>query len=172
MILRNLAARLCAKLHGNSNIESSPRYIDTKGVSSDSLHAVSLNYDLRSNGNSGNNSSSTYNGNMNSLRLCLGSGTTPSTFNDYKIEAPLDMSTLTLTAQSHSASNYKVTQTATIQNTGDTDFTFSEILLVGYNGGVLVALTRDVISPVTIGAGKSKTVTVVIDVAAMSTSVA
>ena len=172
MILRNLAARLCAMLHGGSNTESSPKYIDTKGVSSDRLHAVSLNYNLMSNENLGNNSSSSYNGNMNSLRLCLGSGTTPPTFNDYKIEAPLDMSTLNLTAQSHSASNYKVTQTATIQNAGDTDFTFSEILLEGYNGGVLVALTRDVISPVTIGAGKSKTITVVIDFAAMATSVA
>ena len=171
MILRNLAARLCVKLHGG-NQESSPNYIDTKGVSTTSIHGVSFNYDLTSNYNNGNDSTSSYNGNMLQLRLCLGSGTTHPTFNDYSIEAPLDMSTLVLTAQSHSASNYKVTQTATIQNTGDTDFTFSEILLAGYNNGVLIALTRDVISPVTVEAGKSKTVTVVIDFAAMSTSVA
>lgn len=172
MILKNLAARLCAMLQGDSNIESSPGYIDTNGVSTSSIHRVNLDYKLASNGNRGNTSSASYNGNMNSLRLCLGSGTTPPTFNDYKIEAPLDMSTLALTAQNHSASNYKVTQTATIQNTGDTDFTFSEILLAGYNDGVLIALTRDVISPVTIEAGKSKTITVVIDFASMATSVA
>ena len=172
MILKNLAARLCTMLHGNQDAESSPSYIDTKGVSTTSIHGVKLNYSLESNNNNGNNSIAEYNGTMNSLRLCLGSGTTPPTFNDYKIEAPLDMSTLTLTAQSHSASNYKVTQTATIQNVGDTDFTFSEILLTGHNGGATIALTRDVISPVTVEAGKSKTVTVVIDFAAMSTSVA
>ena len=172
MILKNLAARLCAMLHGNPNAESSPAYIDTKGVSTTSIHGVKLNYDLTSNYNNGNGSIADYSGNMVRLRLCLGSGTTPPIFNDYKIEAPLNMSTLELTAQSHSASNYKVTQTVTIQNTGDADFTFSEILLAGYNNGVLIALTRDVISPVTIEAGKSKTVTVVIDFAAMSTSVA
>ena len=171
MILRNLAARLCVMLHG-SNKESSPAYIDTKGVSNARISGVSLYYNLNSNYNNGNNSSADYNGNMVQLRLCLGSGTTPPTFNDYQIEAPLNMSTLVLTAQSHSALNYKVTQTATIQNTGNTDFTFSEVLLAGYNNGVLIALTRDVISPVTVEAGKSKTVTVVIDFAAMSTSVA
>ena len=172
MILRNLAARLCGMLQGDSNLEKSPDYIDTKGVSPASINNVNLNYDLMSNGNDGNNSIANYNGGMVRLRLCLGNGTTSPTFNDYKIESPLDMSTLTLTAQSHSASNYKVTQTATIQNTGDTDFTFSEILLAGYNHGVKIALTRDVISPVTIGAGKSKTITVVIDFASMATSVA
>lgn len=172
MILRNLAARLCAMLHGNSGTECSPEYIDTKGISTTSIHHVDLDYYLKSNNNLGNDSSSSYNGDMNSLRLCLGSGTTSPTFNDYKIEAPLDMSTLNLTAQSHSASNYKVTQTATIQNTGNTNFTFSEIVLAGYNSGVLIALTRDVVSPITIEAGKSKTVTVVIDFASMATSVA
>ena len=172
MILKNLAARLCAMLHGNSNTESSPEYIDTKGVSTTSIHQVNLNYDLMSNGNVGNNSTYNYNGNMNSLRLGLGSGTTPPTFNDYMIEAPLNMSTLKLTAQAHTASNYKVTLTATIQNVGDTDFTFSEILLLGYNSGVLIALTRDVISPVTVEPNKSKTITVVIDFASMATSVA
>lgn len=172
MILRNLAARLCAMLQGNSNLETAPSYIDTKGVSDARISSVNLNYDLVSNRKDGNNSSADYNGRMVQLRLCLGNGTTSPTFNDYKIESPLDMSTLTLTAQSHSASNYKVTQTATIQNTGDTDFTFSEILLAGYNNGAKIALTRDVISPVTIGAGKSKTITIVIDFASMATSVA
>lgn len=172
MILRNLAARLCAMLQGDSNLEAHPSYIDTKGVSTASIYYVDLNYKLTSNNNNGNDSTADYNNSMVQLRLCLGNGTTSPTFNDYKIESPLDMSTLTLTAQSHSASNYKVTQTATIQNTGDTDFTFSEILLAGYNNGAKIALTRDVISPVTIGAGKSKTITVVIDFASMATSVA
>ena len=171
MILRNLAARLCVMLHGTDQ-ESSPIYIDTKGVSTSKIHNVSLNYNLTSNNNNGNYSMDSYDGNMVQLRLCLGSGTTPPTFNDYMIETPLNMSTLALTAQSHSDSNYKVTQTVTIQNTGDTDFTFSEVLLAGYNHGVLIALTRDVISPVTVEAGKSKTITVVIDFASMATSVA
>lgn len=172
MILRNLAARLCGMLQGLSSIEKSPNYIDTQGVSPASIYNVDFDFHLTSNYNNGNNSTASYNGGMAQLRLCLGNGSTPPTFNDYKIESPLDMSTLTLTAQNHSASNYKVTQTATVQNTGDTDFTFSEVLLAGYNNGCLIALTRDVISPVTIGAGKSKTITIVIDFASMATSVA
>ena len=172
MILRNLAARLCGMLQGNSNLEKSPDYIDTKGVSPVDIYGVNLNHDLTSNRKGGNDSKANYNDKMVELRLCLGNGTTSPTFNDYKIESPLDMSTLALTAQSRSASNYKVTQTATIQNTGDTDFTFSEVLLAGYNNGAKIALTRDVISPVTIGAGKSKTITIVIDFASMATSVA
>lgn len=172
MILRNLAARLCGMLQADSNIEKSPDYIDTKGVSPASINNVNLNFSLTSNMNNGNYSIADYNRSMVQLRLCLGNGTTPPTFNDYNIESPLDMSTLAFTAQSHSASNYKVTQTATIQNTGDTDFIFSEILLAGYNHGALIALTRDVVSPITIEAGKSKTITIVIDFAAMATSVA
>lgn len=172
MILRNLAARLCGMLQGNPNIEGSPNYIDTQGVSPVSINDVNFYFDLVSNYNNGNASTADYIGRMLQLRLCLGNGITPPNFSDYKIESPLNMSTLTLTAQAHSVSNYKVTQTATIQNTGDANFTFSEIVLAGYNNGALIALTRDVISPVTIEAGKSKTITIVIDFASMATSVA
>lgn len=171
MILRNLAARLCGILGGNSP-EKSPDYIDTQGVSPASISNVSLMFMLKSNYNNGNDSTADYDGAMLQLRLCLGNGITPPTFNDYKIESPLNMSTLNLTAQAYAASNYKMTQTATIQNTGETNFTFSEIVLAGYNNGVLIALTRDVISPVTIEPGKSKTITIVIDFASMATSVA
>ena len=155
-----------------SDTSASPTLIDTQGTATTYIHTLSFAYNLTSNDNSGNNSSSTYGGRMTSLRLGLGSGTTNPTFTDYSIESPLDMTTLTLTNSSYSASNSKVTLTTTMQNTSDSDFTFSEALLLAYNGGCKVALTRDVFSPVTIPAGGSKTIAIVIDFAAMATSVA
>ena len=170
MILRNLTGRFCKM--AISEAFASPTFIDTQGTATTYIYGVKFSYNLTSNGNSGNNSSSTYNGSMNSLQLGLGSGTTNPTFTDYSIESPLDMTTLTLTNSSYSASNSKVTLTTTMQNTSDSDFTFSEALLLAYNGGCKVALTRDVFSPVTIPAGGSKTIAIVIDFAAMATSVA
>ena len=170
MILGNFAARLCRMVIDLS--DSSPEYKDTGGIVTHSLGGVSLSKALSSVGDGGNNSEPTYNGNMNTYYLCLGSGTTPPTFNDYKIESPLNMSNLTITNSTYGGSNHKYTASAVLQNTSSENFTFSEIVTAGYNGGCKVALTRDVISPVTIEPGKSKTITIVIDFASMATSVA
>lgn len=171
MILRNLAARLCYMVMSSTD-NRSPSFVDMSGGSGATLGNVNLNFDLSSNLSSGNTSSNSYNGNMNALRLCLGSGTTTPTFTDYALETPVNMTNLTLTSGAHSASNCKYTVATTLQNTGDSDFTFSEIVLAGFNNGCKVAFTRDVISPVTIPAGGSKTITIVIDFASMATSVA
>lgn len=171
MILRNLAARLCFMIMNDTDSHS-PSFVDMSGGETDSLSSVNMRFSLSSNDNDGNGSSSSYNGRMASLRFCLGNGTTPPTFTDYALESPVDMTNLTLANSAYSGSNCKYTSTTTLQNTGDSDFTFSEIILAGFNGGCKVALTRDVISPVTIPAGGSKTITIVIDFAAMATSVA
>ena len=72
----------------------------------------------------------------------------------------------------------KLIYSGVINNTGSSSFSFSEVAIghwyphTGSGDNTVILLTRDVISPVTVEAGKSKTVTVVIDFAAMSTSVA
>lgn len=122
-------------------------------------------------------------GNLGGIYVYLGSGTTQPTFNDYCLEAEVankDSITYTTTNASFAQTAYKVVYTATITNTStDTGITFTEIMLGFYINGYntnynpsVIALTRDVISPVTIPAGASKTITVVIDFASMATSVA
>ena len=115
--------------------------------------------------------------------ITLGSGTTQPTFNDYCLESEITNKSsikYTSTNATFVQDSGKLIFSAVINNTGTEDINFTEVVL-GYlygsvssyqNSDTSIALTRDVISPVTIGAGKSKTITVVIDFAAMATSVA
>ena len=111
--------------------------------------------------------------------IALGGGTTQPTLNDYAIETVLDTSKLDYKNMDASRTGGLVNVTCTITNTADVDFTFSECAIVSCQSGQSDTtarpkslLTRDVFSPVTIGAGKSKTITIAIDFAAMATSVA
>ena len=110
--------------------------------------------------------------------IFLGKGTTPPTPSDYNFETKIEGISYTTSNASFVQTGTKLIYSAVINNTGSSSFSFSEVALGNwYNatgGGdtTTVLLTRDVISPVTVEAGKSKTVTVVIDFAAMSTSVA
>ena len=110
--------------------------------------------------------------------IFLGKGTTPPTPSDYNFETKIENITYTTSNASFVKTGTKLIYSAVINNTGSSSFSFSEVAL-GYwyyatSGGdnTTILLTRDVISPVTVEAGKSKTVTVVIDFAAMATSVA
>ena len=110
--------------------------------------------------------------------IFLGKGTTPPTPSDYNFETAIEGASYTATNASFYRTGTKLIYSAVINNTGSNSFSFSEVALGNWynptNGGktTVILLTRDVISPVTVEAGKSKTVTVVIDFAAMSTSVA
>ena len=110
--------------------------------------------------------------------IFLGKGTTPPTPSDYNFETKIEGATYTTTNASFVQTGTKLIYSAVINNTGSSSFSFSEVALGNWynpqSGGetTVILLTRDVISPVTVEAGKSKTVTVVIDFAAMSTSVA
>ena len=110
--------------------------------------------------------------------IFLGKGTTQPTPSDYNFETKIEGASYTSTNASFYQTGTKLIYSAVINNTGSSSFSFSEVALGNWyanaNGGnaTTVLLTRDVISPITVEAGKSKTVTVVIDFAAMSTSVA
>ena len=111
--------------------------------------------------------------------ILLGKGTTQPTPSDYNFETAIEGASYTATNASFYRTGTKLIYSGVINNTGSSSFSFSEVALGNYYGSTsgntsvtVILLTRDVISPVTVEAGKSKTVTVVIDFAAMSTSVA
>lgn len=113
--------------------------------------------------------------------ITLGSGTTQPTFNDYCLESEVSNKSsiqYTTTNATFVNNSSKLIFSAVINNTGTEAITFTEVML-GYHfdardGGssTTIALTRDVISTTVIPAGTSKNITVIIDFAAMATSVA
>ena len=110
--------------------------------------------------------------------ILLGKGTTQPTPSDYNFETAIEGASYTSTNSSFVRTDTKLIYSGVITNTGSSSFSFSEVALgywYGHTGtgtSTVILLTRDVISPVTVEAGKSKTVTVVIDFASMATSVA
>ena len=111
--------------------------------------------------------------------IFLGKGTTQPTPSNYNFETAIEGASYTSSNASFYRTGTKLIYSGVINNTGSSSFSFSEVALGNYYGSnsgssnvTVILLTRDVISPVTVEAGKSKTVTVVIDFAAMSTSVA
>lgn len=113
--------------------------------------------------------------------ITLGSGTTQPTFNDYCLESEIaNKSSIQYTTTNATFVNNsgKLIFSAVINNTGTEAITFTEIMLgyffnaTGGGSSTTIALTRDVISPTVIPAGTSKNITVIIDFAAMATSVA
>lgn len=111
--------------------------------------------------------------------IFLGKGTTQPTPSDYNFETAIEGASYTSTNASFYQTGTKLIYSAVINNTGSNSFSFSEVALgnwyannsVGGGHTTVILLTRDVISPVTIGAGQSKTITIVIDFASMATSV-
>lgn len=115
--------------------------------------------------------------------ITLGSGTTQPTFDDYCLESEITNKSsikYTTTNATFVQNSSKLIFSAVINNTGTEAINFTEVVLNYFytsmsssdNSDTSIALTRDVISPVTVEPNKSKTVTVVIDFAAMATSVA
>ena len=116
---------------------------------------------------------------LNYLAIALGSGTTAPTFDDYKLETPI----LTLTDGGHSlniGSDYSNNSTCTYQqivtNNTEAPITVSEVgIVTAYSATTAsnyasILFTRDIITPVTIGVGETKTFVVTIDFADMSTT--
>lgn len=113
--------------------------------------------------------------------ITLGSGTTQPTFNDYCLESEIaNRSSIQYTTTNATFVNNssKLIFSAVVNNTGTEAITFTEVMLgyffnaTGGGSSTTIALTRDVISPTVIPAGTSKNITVIIDFAAMATSVA
>ena len=179
MILNNFA-KLCACLNQNPDMYQGDMNFRDASNKSPSFFS---NYEYRTPENGG---IATFRCEKNGYSLdntpvwyiFLGKGTTPPTPSDYNFETKIVGATYTTSNASFVQTGTKLIYSAVINNTGSSSFSFSEVSLGNWygatSGGVntTILLTRDIISPVTVEAGKSKTVTVVIDFAAMSTSVA
>lgn len=110
------------------------------------------------------------------IGLVIGSGTTPPTIDDYKMEnaitTNLNAGGVTRSFNANT-SNSSITVVQPIVNIGANTITISEIgLFARYDGASngCMLLSRDVITPVTIAPNESKTFVVSIDFTQMSTS--
>lgn len=123
------------------------------------------------------------------MLVLVGTGTTPPTVDDYKLEAPLFDDDITLLTVSNPCGIMNGTITATYQNQGDTNITINEL-----GGGVVVGsgsrpsvtdsdptyptyggcfqLTRSVLTvPVILEPGATRTFSVTIDLTNLATEV-
>lgn len=180
MILNNFS-KLCSCLCQNPGYyQKDMGFIDSSGGSptfnSDTAYVTPRNGGValfRTTGNGDNLESAP------TWYIFLGKGTTQPTPSDYNLETAIEGATFTTSNASFVQTNNKLIYSAVINNTGDSSFSFSEVVLGNFytrytalGTSTTVLLTRDVISPVTIEPGKSKTITIVIDFASMNTSVA
>ena len=185
MILKNLTQYASCLLQNPSYHLRDMKLIGAAG-SVVSFYANDYTYRTPNNGGISLNRITTAGVNLTQVAtwyITLGSGTTQPTFNDYCLESEIaNKSSIkyTTTNATFVQDSGKLIFSAVINNTGTEAINFTEVVLAYFYGSMSsfnnsdtsIALTRDVISPVTVEAGKSKTVTVVIDFAAMSTSVA
>lgn len=112
---------------------------------------------------------------LEKVGIALGSGTTQPTKEDYKIETPI--TTLTSNGAGNNIrqsgvylSDYIITATQNVVNNTSNTITISEIgLFIGNSSGCIL-LTRDVIAPVTLAVGESKTFILSVDFEQLSTS--
>lgn len=180
MILNNFS-KLCACLNQNPNYHQRDMgFIDASGKSPS--FTSDYNYITPKNGGISLVKITTHGTQLTQTPtwfILLGKGTTQPTPSDYNFETAIEGATYTTTNASFVRTGTKLIYSGVINNTGSSSFSFSEVALgnwysssSGNTNRTVILLTRDVISPVTVEAGKSKTVTVVIDFASMSTSVA
>ena len=179
MILNNFG-KLCACLNQNPDMYQGDMGFKDASNTRPRFYS-NCEYEIPENGGIATFRSEANGSNLNSTPkwyIFLGKGTTPPTPSDYNFETKIEGATYTTTNASFVKTDTKLIYSAVINNTGSSSFSFSEVALGNWYSGAgggkstTILLTRDVISPVTVEAGKSKTVTVVIDFAAMSTSVA
>lgn len=126
------------------------------------------------------------------MLLLVGTGTTPPTVDDYKLEAPLFNDDITLLAVSNPCGIMNGTITATHQNQGDTNITINELgagVIIGLGNtnstasvtssssnaplyGGCFQLTRSVLTvPVILEPGATRTFSVTIDLTNLATEV-
>ena len=185
MILKNLTQYASCLLQNSQYHLNDMKLIGATGVRV-SFHDNGYIYRTPNNGGVSLNKITTQGQSLDQIPtwyITLGSGTTRPTFNDYCLESEIaNKSSIkyTTTNATFVQDSGKLIFSAVINNTGTEVINFTEVVLGYLYGSIssyqysdtLIAITRDVISPTVIPAGASKTITVVIDFAAMSTSVA
>lgn len=186
MILKNLTKYASCLLQDSKCYLRDMKLIGAAGTMVSFSNSGTYTYTTPINGGISLNMITTAGVNLNQVPkwyITLGSGTTQPTFNDYRLESEIaNKSSIkyTTTNATFVQDSGKLIFSAVINNTGTEAIDFTEVVLAYFydslssfnNSDTSIALTRDVISPVTVEAGKSKTITVVIDFASMATSVA
>ena len=170
MLLKNFIVSLASGLATpTTRDDSNPLYrktttgIDTKisNGNIDTIYSLSGSFYSNTTGNSSINSIGFFKG------IVLGTGTTPPTYQDFKIETPVESSGYSNNSYSVSADCQQVL-TQSYTNKSSEDITVTELGLFVSDTDVnenyaKVLLTRNVISPVTIKPNETKTFTIKID---------
>lgn len=99
---------------------------------------------------------------MSKIGIIVGSGTTPPTFNDYKMENHLK-NILTFSNNTVSTKARVQVLTQSVTNPTSETITINEVGVYGYTEESCYLLTRSIISPVTLAPNETKTFTVKID---------
>lgn len=104
------------------------------------------------------------------LSIKVGSGNTAPTLEDYGLETPIantDMTVTTVWSTTNGNTSIETTGLVTLSNISESDITVKEIILTkgvrqnNPNADVDVAFFREVLeNPITVGAGESKTISV------------
>lgn len=185
MILKNLTQYASCLLQNPSYHLNDMRLIGAQGTNV-SFYSQDYTYTTPKNGGISLNKITTAGNSLvqtPTWYITLGSGTTQPTFDDYCLESEITNKSsikYTTTNATFVQDSGKLIFSAVINNTGTEAINFTEVVLNYFYGSVSsyaysdtsIALTRDVISPTVIPAGTSKNITVIIDFAAMATSVA
>lgn len=115
---------------------------------------------------------------MTHIGVAIGTGTTTPTMDDYKLQNHITLGNVatsnTINATSNWGSNHLVSFTQSLSNNTASEIEITEIGLFvasSGSGGKCWLFTRDVISPVKMAVGETKTFVVTIDYEQMATSV-
>ena len=173
MILRNWANWASLRNRGTSGNKVTVK--NTKAQTYDINTSTTTFANVITNNNYAENTGSV---GFTHVGIVLGSGTTAPTVENYKIENHLIFTNVSASNDIASGNSYAGnslhTFTQTVKNETSADITVTEIGVFGANAGsnaVCTLLTRDVINPVTVKVGETKTFTVRVDLAQMATSV-
>ena len=187
MILRNFINAVSCSIVNSSN--TSTRWVDVKNngttYGNPSCSGTYANNGLNQYKEEYTSTSGSGGTNIQYMDIALGTGTTAPTIDDYKMEnALINVLTDVSHKSPYTSDTSQITRlgwsnlvfTQTVKNETENPVTVTEIGLFGHLNDTytpvkpIVMYTRDVISPVTIGVGESKTFVLTIDFAEMSTT--
>lgn len=163
MLLKNFCMAMAVPIVGSADEERYRVIQQTSGsytrLNGFSYPMSSITGDLYDETGSGNTSTLVYEG------IILGTGTTPPTYSDYKMENYSTGLTYSNSTTNWSAPNFILTESAT--NNTDANIIVSEVGVFGMRDDNAtyrkILLTRNVIEPVTIKPNETKTFTVKIN---------
>lgn len=169
MLLKNFIVSLASGVAAPTDSgDGNPLYLKSTEGSGYKIYSGSVGTIYSVSGSSYNNEAKAYS--INTVGrykgIVLGTGTTPPTYNDFRIETPVDPAGYSNHSYSISADCQQVlTQSYTNKSSEDITVTELGLFVSDDSRGVYakVLLTRNVIPPVTIKPNETKTFTIKID---------